>query len=171
MRCELAHSGLVRSALAALGLDDAQRLEVYDRLLEGGDGAVEELIAAHPDRASGLRVLFDVDGGGSAYLANLRAALLDAAPGSGPALDELEAAAGVLEEARCPFTIAPATAGGFEYYTGLTFRFFAGDDECLRGGRYDGLAESIGGRAVPASGFAADLLQLAELAPVAGSAS
>jgi histidyl-tRNA synthetase len=37
------------------------------------------------------------------------------------------------------------------------------DAECLSGGRYDRLAEALGGRTVPACGFGADLLRLAEI--------
>jgi len=72
-------------------------------------------------------------------------------------------AAQALEAAGCTYRLVPGSAGSFDYYTGLTFRVFAGDIECASGGRYDGLGETIGGRAVPASGFGADLLRLAEL--------
>ena len=70
-----------------------------------------------------------------------------------------------LNGAGCDVTVMPATARSFEYYTGVTFRALAGAEECASGGRYDRLAETIGGRAAAASGFAADLLRLAELAP------
>ena len=75
----------------------------------------------------------------------------------------------MLEAAGIAFDLAPAAGGSFEYYTGLTFRVFAGGEACLLGGRYDGMAEAVGGRAAPASGFAADLLRLAALSPEAAS--
>jgi histidyl-tRNA synthetase len=170
VRFELSHSGLVRAALGAAGLDAAAQLATYDRMLEGDDATISELIAARPDQAGALRVLFEVDGGGAGYLANLRAALLGAVPEAEAAIAELEAAAHALADAGCAFGVAPASARNFEYYTGVTFRALAGDVECLRGGRYDGLAETIGGRAVTASGFAADLLGLADLVDAAGGA-
>ena len=166
LRFELSHGGLVRAALSAAGLDRAAQLAVHDRLLDGDAGAITELVAAHPEQAGVLRVLFEVDGGGAGYLANLRAALA-AVPEAEQPIAALEAAARSLADAGCACTVAPASARSFEYYTGVTFRAFAGDAECLRGGRYDGLAETIGGTPVPASGFAADLLRLAALAPVA----
>ncbi len=170
LRFELSHSGLVRAALGAAGLDRAAQLAMYDRLPDGDAEAIGELVAANPEQASALRVLFDVDGGGAGYLANLRAALA-AVPEAEQPITELEAAAGALTEAGCAFAVAPASARNFEYYTGVTFRALAADVECLRGGRYDGLAETIGGTPVPASGFAADLLRLAELTPAAGEAT
>ena len=166
VRFELSHSGLVRAALGAAGLDRAGQLAAYDRLLDGDAAAIAELVAASPEQSGALRMLFEVDGGGEGYLANLRAALA-AVPEAEQPIAELEAAARALAGAGSACAVAPASARGFEYYTGVTFRAFAGDAECLRGGRYDGLAETIGGTPVPASGFAADLLRLATLAPVA----
>ena len=166
VRFELSHSGVARAALGAAGLDRAGQLAAYDRLLDGDAGAIAELVVVNPEQAGVLRVLFEVDGGGEGYLANLRAALA-AVPEAEQPIAELEAATGALAGAGSAFVVAPASARSFEYYTGVTFRAFAGDTECLRGGRYDGLAETIGGTPVPASGFAADLLLLATLVPVA----
>ncbi|MDA1062562.1 MAG: ATP phosphoribosyltransferase regulatory subunit, partial [Chloroflexi bacterium] len=46
LRFELSHSGLVRAALSAAGLDRAGQLAAYDRLLDGDDGAIAEFVAA-----------------------------------------------------------------------------------------------------------------------------
>ncbi len=170
-RVEIAHAGIVRAAFAAAGLDATQQLAAFDRVLDGDGGVTAELAAAYPRAAPALRLLLEVDGGGAGYIANLRAALLPVLPDAAPALDELAAAAAVLDGAGAPYRVRPATARNFEYYTGVTFRMLAGDAECLAGGRYDGLAEALGGRAVPASGFGAELLRLAELAPAAAPSS
>jgi histidyl-tRNA synthetase len=45
-------------------------------------------------------------------------------------------------------------ARSFEYYSGIVFKLFIGDERICSGGRYDGLIETIGERSVPASGFA-----------------
>ena len=165
LRFELAHAGLLRAALAATGLDAAGQIEALDRVIEGGEEAVAELAAASPEAASGLRLLLEIRGGGEGYLDNVEAALPEAAQ----PIAELRAAARTLEAAGVDCDLAPAAGGSFEYYTGLTFRAFTGGEACLVGGRYDGMAEAIGGRAAPASGFAADLLRLAALAPEAAS--
>ncbi|MFC2012637.1 ATP phosphoribosyltransferase regulatory subunit, partial [Chloroflexota bacterium] len=43
---------------------------------------------------------------------------------------------------------------GFEYYTGVMFRLLAGGEHIGGGGRYDDLIPLMGGREIPASGFA-----------------
>ncbi len=168
-RMELAHAGIMRSAFRAAGLDPAQQLAAYDRVLDGDGGVTEELAAAYPAATTALRLLLDITGEGPGYLANLRAALLPVLPESEPAIEELAVAAGVFDRAGVPYRVRPATARNLEYYTGVTFRALAGEAECLAGGRYDGLTEALGGPAIPASGFGIDLLRLADLAPEAGS--
>ena len=163
VRFDLSHTGLVRAALEAAGLDASARLATLDRLLDGDDGAIREVVTARPEQAGALRVLFEIDGSDAGYLANLRAALAPV-PGAAEAITELEAAARALDAAGCAFRVSAASVRNFEYYTGLTFRALAGEVECLRGGRYDGLAETIGGRAVAASGFGADVEVLMALA-------
>jgi histidyl-tRNA synthetase len=173
LRFELAHAGLVRATLAAAGLDASAQAEALERLLANGGGssdglaALDRLVAEQPALAPALRLLFAVDGGGGAYIENLRAALLPGVPAAAAALDDLAAAARALDAGGSAYRVLPGTARNFEYYTGLTFRVFAGDAECAGGGRYDGLSEAIGGRAVPASGFGADLLRLADLVSAA----
>ena len=169
LRFELAHAGLVRAALDAAGIDAAEQAETLERLLrlEDREVALGGLVAERPALGSALRLLFVVEGGGGAYIENLRAALLPAVPTASAALDDLVAAARSLDAAGCAYRVLPGTARNFEYYTGLTFRVLAGDDECAGGGRYDGLGEAIGGRAVPASGFGADLMRLADLVSAA----
>lgn len=161
---ELGHAGLVRAIFAAVGLDAEQRLDAYDRLLEGDVRVAEELAAAHPEAAAALRVLAAVDGTTAAYVDNLRATVLPLAEDASEALDELAAAASTLDAAGVPFRILPGTARNFEYYSGVTFRMSAGDEPCVVGGRYDGLVEALGGAPTTASGFAADVVRLAALA-------
>ena len=163
VRFDLSHTGLVRAALEATGLDAATQLATLDRLLDGDDGAIREVIWARPEQAGALRVLFEIDGHDAGYLANVRAAL-GSVPGAEAAVTELDAAARALDAAGCAFRVSASSVRNFEYYTGVTFRALAGDTECLRGGRYDGLADTIGGRLVPASGFGADIEVLMALA-------
>ena len=164
LRFEIAHAGLIRAALAGAGLDPAAQVAAYDRLLDGDATVIEELVAQQPQAASALRLLFGVNGGG-AYLHNLQATLLPAVPAAAGPMEELAAAAAALDAAGCAYVVRPGMARSFEYYNGVTFALSAGGEQCLSGGRYDGLGAAIGGREVPASGFGADLLRLATLAP------
>ena len=163
-RFELAHAGLVRVVLAAAGLERAEQVVVYDRLLAGDADVVDELVQRSPDGASAIKLLFDVDEGGAAYVANLRGALLPFAPDAAQPLDEMEAAVRALDEAGCAAVVRTAPSGSFEYYSGLTFTVSSGGEALINGGRYDGLVDSLGDREAPACGFAADILSLAALA-------
>jgi histidyl-tRNA synthetase len=164
---DVSHAGLVRAALEAAGLTVEEQVRAYDRLL-AGDADIEALLAEHRQGSSALRLLFGVDGDAAGYLANLRATLVAAVPAAAEAVEELEAVAAALEAAGASYRIRPATARNFEYYTGTTFAIRAGERECIAGGRYDGLAGAFGGRPSPASGFAADVLDLASLAHLEG---
>ena len=168
LRYEIAHAGLMRAMLSAAGLDPAEQPAAYDRLLEGGAAVTEEVVARDPRGASALRLLFGVDGAASGYMRNLRATLLPLAPAAEAPLEELEAAATTLDAAGCAYALRPGTARNFEYYSGVTFVLSAAGEPCITGGRYDGLSRALGGRGAPACGFGADLLRLAELAPVTG---
>jgi histidyl-tRNA synthetase len=160
---EIAHAGLSRAVFAAAGLDAAEQLRAYDRMLEGDAGVTDELTARYPGGAAALRLLADVDGTSGGYLANLRAAFLPDVPAAERPLDELAAVTVALDEVGCDYLVLPGTASNFEYYSGVTFRLSAGGSECIAGGRYDGLTEATAGVDVPASGFAADVLRLAAL--------
>ncbi len=161
---EIAHAGLARAVLATVGLDPVAQIEAYDQILDGDATVTDRLAAEHPQSAAALRLLSEVDGTSLGYISNLRASMLPVVPAAAEALDELEAAARALDDAGLPYRVLAGTARNFEYYTGVTFRVLSGRRECITGGRYDGLPEMIGGVAAPASGWGADLLQLAEVA-------
>ncbi len=161
LTAELAHAGLVRAVLASTSLDPVEQLQAYDRIV---DGDTSMLAVDHPQSAAALRLLSEVDGTSTGYIGNLRAAILPVAPDAASDVDELEAAARALDEAGVPYRVVAATARNLEYYSGVTFRMRSGGRECITGGRYDGLPEMIAGIPAPASGWAADLLQLAEVA-------
>ena len=168
LRYEVAHAGLMRAVLASAGLNAAEQLAAYDRLLDGDAKVTEELVAQHPEGGAALRLLFDVDGDSAAYLGNLRATLLPVVPAAQRPIEELAAVTSALDSAGCAYSIRSGTARNFEYYSGVTFALAAAGDECITGGRYDSLSGALGGRQTPASGFGADLLRLAEIAPEAG---
>ncbi|HVL65610.1 MAG TPA: histidine--tRNA ligase [Actinomycetota bacterium] len=64
----------------------------------------------------------------------------------------------LLSRVGVPFTIDPRIVRGLDYYTRTAFEFVAGglgsQDAVGGGGRYDGLARSLGGDDVPGIGFA-----------------
>ncbi len=62
-----------------------------------------------------------------------------------------------LTLAEIPFTLNPLLVRGLDYYTRTVFEFTAADDKLALGGggRYDGLAEILGGSPTPGIGFGA----------------
>jgi len=160
--CELAHAGLARAAFAAAGLSTAQQVSAYDRMLEGDQTITAELAATNPEGAAAIRLLADVDGSSAGYVANLRAAMQRDIPGVDGPLADLQGAAAALDAVGVPYRILAGTARNFEYYTGITFRFQSNGQTVLSGGRYDRLSSTLGGPDVPACGWAADLVTLAE---------
>ena len=170
VRVDLAHAGLIRAVLAAVGLDPTEQIAAYDRMLEGDPALINDLSATQQESAGALRLLAEVDGDSVGYIGNLRTTMLPLVPAAAEPLDELENAARALDEAGASYRILAGTASNFEYYSGVTFRVTTAGTECVSGGRYDGLTASVGGVATPASGFAASLSRLADLVANGGAA-
>ncbi len=64
-----------------------------------------------------------------------------------------------LEELEIPYTLNPHLVRGLDYYARTVFEIYAEErhsaqSALISGGRYDGLAELLGGKNVPAAGFA-----------------
>lgn len=73
-----------------------------------------------------------------------------------------------LAKLEIPYRIDPRLVRGLDYYTRTTFEIQTGalgaQSAVAGGGRYDGLVETLGGPAIPATGFAIGFDRLAELA-------
>ena len=149
----LSHAGIVRAVLAAAGLTAGEQSQAYDRLLDGDLAVVGEVEARMPQLNAPLRLLFEVEGAGSGYLANLRGSLVAAIPSLAGALDELAFVVAALEASGVSPIIQAVLARSFEYYSGMVMKIDAAGERVCTGGRYDELIGLISGRSVPASGF------------------
>jgi histidyl-tRNA synthetase len=74
----------------------------------------------------------------------------------------------LLDAAHIPYALNPYLVRGLDYYTRTVFEFYPAaatgqQDALASGGRYDGLAESLGWNAVPGVGFAGGLDRVIEL--------
>ncbi len=159
----LSHPGVVRAVLAQAGLEPAEQVRTYDRILDGDPSVVGELEGRLPDLGAPLRLLLEGEGSGTAYLANMRSTFAAAMPALASPLEELTAVVEVLAGLGVPCRVATAAVGSFEYYTGPVFQFAAGGEVVGGGGRYDGLIALVSGPSLPASGFALDADGLAAL--------
>lgn len=161
-RLKLSHPGIVRSLLDKAGLSLTDQLALYDRVLAGDLAGLDDIEAKLPGSAS-IRALLAKDGQGPAYLQNMETVLTPAVPEIAGPLNELAAVSTTLDGMGISHEISPLLVRDFEYYTGPVFRIFAGDTEVGGGGRYDQLAALVGGRSVPASGFAIEMDAVAPL--------
>ncbi len=75
----------------------------------------------------------------------------------------------LLDGVRLPYSVNPRMVRGLDYYTRTAFEVVAGElgaqNAVCGGGRYDGLAQEIGGPSVPAIGFAIGVERLVMLLP------
>jgi histidyl-tRNA synthetase len=85
------------------------------------------------------------------------------APELAPALNEFTGIVDLLEEVGVKYRIDITSGRGFEYYTGMMFRLLADGEHIGGGGRYDDLIPLLGGREIPACGFALYLDKLMAL--------
>jgi histidyl-tRNA synthetase len=171
-RLKLSHPGIVRSLLDKAGLDVTEQLALYDRVLAGDLSGLDDVEAKLPGSAS-IRALLAKDGQGPAFLQNLETVLTPAVPEVAGPLRELAAVSTTLDGMGITHEISPLLVRNFEYYTGPVFHIFSGDHWVGGGGRYDQLAALVGGRSVPASGFALEMDEVAALLsePASGSAA
>jgi len=161
----LSHAGLVRAVLARAGFPPEEQAALYERILDGDLTVLDELEGRQRRLKAPLRLLFEVQGSGSGYLANLRGSLQPAIPELAEPLEQLTLVTETLAEAGRRCRIQAALARSFEYYSGSVFSFLAGGQRVGGGGRYDELIGLVSGRSVPASGFELDVGPLSRLLP------
>lgn len=153
----LSDPGILRALLARAGFEMTEQLALYDRVLDGDLDALDVVQERLPESGASLRALLSSEGEGTAYLSELRSALLPAVPELARPLAELTAVAQVLSQTGFSYRISPALVRNFEYYTGPVFHFQLGGQKVGGGGRYDALISLVGETSAPASGFALDI--------------
>ena len=96
------------------------------------------------------------------FLKNLKAQFSREMPELKGPLDDFIGTTGLLDALGHDYEIDVTLGRGFEYYTGVMFQLFTGGEKVGGGGRYDALVPLVGGRDIPASGFALYLDPLME---------
>jgi len=150
----LSHANLIRALLVKFGLKSEEQARVFDQIL---DGDVEALVRAKPEKSELGRVLaplLDLRGKSSGFLKNMKALVNRDLPELKPSLNNFISIVDLLEALGYDYQIDITSGRGFEYYTGVMFQLFAGGEHIGGGGRYDALISLMGGRDIPASGFA-----------------
>ncbi len=151
---KLSHAGLITALLAGFGLSPEEQATVFDQILDGDTAVLTRLKEQAPELGTALTPLLDLKGQSSGFLRNLKALLNQDLPGFESSLDNFSDVVDTLDALGHSYRIDIASGKGFEYYTGVIFHLFAGGEIIGGGGRYDALIPLIGGRDIPASGFA-----------------
>ncbi|MCH2658010.1 MAG: ATP phosphoribosyltransferase regulatory subunit [Dehalococcoidia bacterium] len=165
---DVSHAGLVQVILSNTGMSLEDQRRLYEVVLRGEKVSKEEF-SIHDDAVySSIDLLSQIKGKSSEYALNLQSLLKNSNSDIERSVIELESVSKILSDAAVNFNILPGTTANFDYYTGVTFRVVIQDTECVSGGRYDLLTESLGAEKSPASGFAVDLMKLAQLSNFGG---
>ena len=154
LELRLSHAGLIKALLAKLGLGPEERDRLFDRILDGDAAAIGEAGGQNQEMVAALGPLLALKGQSPGFLRNQRAVLGESLPEVLAPLDDFLGTVAVLDDLGLKYHIDVASGAGFEYYTGVIFQLYAGGEKVGGGGRYDALIPSMGGKDVPASGFA-----------------
>jgi len=151
---QLSHAGLVKALIRELALSPDEESEVTNRILEGDWRALAEVKTTTPELNSLLSQVVSLKGKSSNFLQNLGALCQQSSPNFKSALDDFINIATSLESLDQDIEIDITAMHGFEYYTGVCFQIFSGGEKIGGGGRYDNLVPLMGGKNMPACGFA-----------------
>ncbi len=158
----LSHAGLIRGLLSNLGLDSREQSMIFDQILDGNTAALESMKKDKPETVAALDLMLQHKGSSSGFLKNIRSLFVNAMPQLQPSMDNFTAVLNLLEAHGIRCCIDLTEGKGFEYYTGIIFRMYAGEKNIGGGGRYDQLIGTMGGRDTPAAGFALYMDRLIE---------
>ena len=171
IKLRLSHAGLIKALLARLELSPEEQTRVFDQILDGDVEALATLRPGHTELDKALFPLLSLKSQSAGFLKNLKALCAQNFTEISPHLDDFINTVNLLEAMGCDYQIDIASGAGFEYYTGMIFQLYIGEDKIGGGGRYDALVPAMGGGDIPASGFALYLDRLMNLVKPRASAT
>jgi len=150
----LSHAGVIRALLAKLGLSPGEQTRIFAQILDGNVDALTKLKPGRPELGEALSLWLDLKGKSSGFPKNLKLLVTQNLPELEPYLDDFISIVNLVEALGYDYQIDITSGKGFEYYTGVIYQLFMGEEKIGGGGRYDALIPLMGGRDIPASGFA-----------------
>ncbi|HJM36704.1 MAG: ATP phosphoribosyltransferase regulatory subunit [Dehalococcoidales bacterium] len=151
---KLSHAGLIRTLLAEFGLSHEEQTKAFDQILDGDLELLARLKPERPELGRTLATLLDLKGKSAGFLKNMRSLFNRDLPELKVPFNNFIDIVERLEAIGGDYQIDITSGRGFEYYTGLMFQLFIGNEPVGGGGRYDALIPLLGGQDTPASGFA-----------------
>ena len=150
---QLSHAGLLKSLLKELELSSEEYTEILTQILDGNWQRLLQIRTQNSDMNRILSLLINFRGKSSSFLENLKS-LPRISPELGQEINNFVEISTYLDETNCLYQIDVTSVRGFEYYTGLCFKFVLNGEKIVSGGRYDNLIPIIGNINSPACGFA-----------------
>ena len=151
---QLSHAGLVKALIKELKLNSSEEAKVTNHILDGDWQALGEVQTTNPELYGLLSQIMNLKGKSSNFLQNIRALSQQASPYFKIALDDFTNVTTLLDSLGCDYEVDFAAMQNFEYYTGACFQLLSGGERISGGGRYDDLIPLMGGKNIPACGFA-----------------
>ncbi|MBN1689657.1 MAG: histidine--tRNA ligase family protein [Dehalococcoidia bacterium] len=150
---KLSHAGILKALIGDLRLDGDSKAALLDDILEGNWQAFAGVKSKNKEVVNAITSLIKLKGKSSGFLANLKA-MPAISKSVRNEIDGFAAVTALLDKMQIGYSIDFTSIRGFEYYTGLCFKITSGGDRICSGGRYDNLIGLVGGRDIPACGFA-----------------
>jgi len=150
---KLSHAGILKALIGELRLDGDIKAALLDEILEGNWQAFAGVKSKNKEVVNAITTLIKLKGKSSGFLANLKA--MPAVSGDvSKEIDRFAEITSLLDTMGIGYSIDFTSIRGFEYYTGLCFKITSAGARICSGGRYDNLIGLVGGRDIPACGFA-----------------
>jgi len=163
---QLSHAGLVKALIKELELSPGEEAKVISRVLSGDWQALTETKSGNFELDRFLSLLLNLKGKSSGFLQNMKALSSQASSNLRSALEDFIKIAALLDSLSCDYEIDIAATRDFEYYTGVCFQLLGGGERIGGGGRYNDLIPLMGGKDLPACGFALYLDPMMKLLPL-----
>ena len=163
---QLSHAGLVKSLIKELKLSSGEEAKLISRVLDGDWQALVETKSANNEINQLLSLLLSLKGKSSNFLKNIKALSQQTLADFKYNLEDFINITTLLDSVGCASQIDITAIRTFEYYTGFCFQLLVKGEKIGGGGRYDNLVPLMGGRDVPACGFALYLDPIMKLLPL-----
>jgi histidyl-tRNA synthetase len=160
---KLSHAGLIKALLDGFELSHSEQESIFDQLLDGNREVLSRIKTDKPGLVQALTLLLDMKGKSSGFLKNIKTLIPKRMPEFETGIDNFIGVCQMMENMGCNYSIDLASGKGFEYYTGVIFHLYIGQEIIGGGGRYDALISLMGGKDTPAAGFALYLDRLMKL--------
>jgi len=153
IKIQLSHAGMLKALLKDMQLSPEKEARLLTHIRDGDWEVLTKTKTANSKVNRLITLLYDLRGKSSGFLENLKA-LPETSPELKTELDNFSEITRILDTLNVRYRIDITSTRGFEYYTGLCFKFLVGDKKIGGGGRYNDLVPLVGGKKTPACGFA-----------------